>query len=252
MTLKSSLVEISIRPLDPSRPLDHSLFDPLRRFLREVLSLLLLGSMLSLINLSPSVSFAKRDFNDPAVQQALKALENEPTIQEVHKAALKFYNAEPSTISSLRTRAQLKSLLPDVHVRYRTSNNGVFIDKFDYLQGDPTMNNMIGQDKSAGDVTEFQVSGSWSLSRLLFNPEVLDISSLAALQEGVLKEVTRLYYTRRRLQINLILSDPRDPGTRMSKELRIKQLTATLDALTNNLFTKSKTLNTRVTRGGQW
>ena len=74
------------------------------------------------------------------------------------------------------------------------------------------------------------------------------MSSLAALQEGVLKEVTRLYYTRRRLQIDLIISDPRDPATRLSKELRIEQLTATLDALTNNLFARSVPTETRVTR----
>ena len=201
---------------------------------------------------SSAALYAQRDFNDPRVQAELKTLEAEPSIQEVHKAALKFYHAEPSTISSMRLRAQLKSLLPDVHVRYRKSSNGVFIDKFDFLQGDPTLNNMVGQDESKGDVTEFQVSGSWSLSRLLFNPEVLDVASLAALQEGILKEVTRLYYTRRRLQIDLILSDPRDPGTRLSKELRIDQLTATLDALTNNLFRAHNTMNQRVTRGGEW
>ena len=193
-------------------------------------------------------SFAQRNFNDTAVQNALKELENEPSIQEVHKAALKFYHAEPSTISSMRTRAQLKSLLPDIHVRYRMSNNGVGIDKYDYYQGAPDRDFLIGKDNSLGDVSEIQIAGSWSLSRLLFNPEVLDVASLAALQEGILKEVTRLYYTRRRLQIDLILSNPKDAGTRMSKELRIEQLTATLDALTNNLFAKNKAVNKRITR----
>ena len=72
--------------------------------------------------------FSQNNFNDPKVQREIKALENEPNIQEVHKAALKFYHAEPDTISSMRTRAQLKSLLPDVHVRYRMSNNGVGIE----------------------------------------------------------------------------------------------------------------------------
>jgi hypothetical protein len=226
-------------PIEHSRPLEYAK--------RSALVLIWLGVLFS-----SAILYAQRDFNDPRVQAQLKTLEAEPSIQEVHKAALKFYHAEPSTISSMRLRAQLKSLLPDVHVRYRQSSNGVFIDKFDFLQGDPTLNNMVGQDESKGDVTEFQVSGSWSLSRLLFNPEVLDVASLAALQEGILKEVTRLYYTRRRLQIDLILSDPKDPGTRLSKELRIDQLTATLDALTNSLFRTHSTINQRVTRGGEW
>ncbi len=52
------------------------------------------------------------------------------------------------------------------------------------------------------------------------------------------KEITRLYYTRRRLQVDLILNPPRDAPTKLSKELRVDELTATLDAMTGNLFTR--------------
>ena len=194
--------------------------------------------------------WAQSQFNDPRVQAALRALKQEPSIKEVHRAALKFYNAEPETIASMRTRAAWKSILPDVHVRYRQSGNDVNINKYDFIQGIPNRDFILGQDKSLGNVNEVQVSGSWSLSRLMFNPEVLDVASLAALQEGVLKEVTRLYYTRRRLQIDLILSNPKDPGTRLSKELRIEQLTATLDALTNNLLSRHMEATKKVTSFG--
>ena len=220
---------------------------PQRRALSRVYVFTL--SLLSLLPLSLFSSvgsvYAQRSFDDPEVRDALQALRREPTIQAVHRAALEFYNASPDQVSSMRTRARYKALLPDVHVRYRYSENGVRINKFDYIQ---FAGEQAGLDDSDGNVNEIQVSGSWSLSRLLFNPEVLDVSSLAALQEGVLKEVTRLYYTRRRLQIDLIISDPRDPATRLSKELRIEQLTATLDALTNNLFARSVPTETRVTR----
>ena len=194
--------------------------------------------------------WAQSQFNDPRVQTALRKLKQEPSIKEVHRAALKFYNAEPETIASMRTRAAWKSILPDVHVRYRQSGNNVDINKYDFIQGIPDRDYLLGQDESFGNVNEVQISGSWSLSRLMFNPEVLDVASLAALQEGVLKEVTRLYYTRRRLQIDLILSNPKDPGTRMSKELRIEQLTATLDALTNNLLSRHMEATKKVTSFG--
>ena len=216
------------------------------------LRVILLSLSLSAYFICETSAQTQTNFNDPRIQQALQDLKAEPTIQEVHRAALRFYNAEPATIESMRSRANWKYILPDVNVRYRMSNNGVFIDKFDFNQGRADLDNLIGQDNSAGDVSEFQVSGTWSFSRLLFNPEVLDVSSLAGLQEGVLKEVTRIYYTRRRLQIDLILSNPRDPATRLSKELRIEQLTATLDALTQNLFAKSAAGSARVTRGGEW
>lgn len=178
------------------------------------------------------------NINDPQVQAALRALEQEPTIQEVQQAALRFYHVESETVESLRSRAALKSLAPDINASYRAGNNGVFINQFDYLNGDQTQNYQVGRDFSRGDVYEWQVSGSWSLSRLVFNPEVLDVASMAAIQEGVLKEITRLYYTRRRLQVDLIFSNPQDPATRMSKQLRIDQITATIDALTNNLLSK--------------
>jgi len=95
-------------------------------------------------------------------------------------------------------------------------------------------------------VQEVQVGLRWDLPNLVFNPEVLDVGSLAILQESLLKEVTRLYYTRRRLQIDLILNPPNDPGTRISKELRIDELTSTLDAMTGELF--SNALEERQTR----
>ena len=217
----------------------------------HLIQTIMLTMMFSLTLLSSS-NAQQGSLNDPRIQQAIKELEAEPSIQEVHRAALKFYHAEPETVESLRTRAQFKYLLPDVNVRYRRSNNGVFIDKLDYLQGEPTQGYAIGKDQSEGDVSELQISGTWSLSRLLFNPEVLDVSSLAALQEGVLKEVTRLYYTRRRLQIDMILNPPRDPATQLSKEIRIERITATLDALTNNIFSKHTASTKRITRGGDW
>jgi hypothetical protein len=186
--------------------------------------------------------WAQRSLNDPNVRQAINALKSEPSIKEVQEAALKFYHADPDTVNSLRTRAQLKSLLPDVNVRFRTGNNRVYIDTFDYITGDPnglggTQKPYITQnDDSTGNAKELEFSGAWSFSRLMFNPEVLDVSSMAALQEGILKEVTRLYYTRRRLQIDLILSDPTDLEAILSKELRLEEVTANLNALTNNFL----------------
>jgi hypothetical protein len=93
-------------------------------------------------------------------------------------------------------------------------------------------------DSAEGKVQELQVGLSWNLPSLVFNAEVLDVGSLAVLQEGVLKEITRLYYTRRRLQIDLILNPPRDAQTELSKQLRIEELTSTLNAMTGNLFLK--------------
>lgn len=180
-------------------------------------------------------ALAQRSFNDPQVQDALAALKREPSIQQTQAAALQFFKIDPDTVSSMRSRANWKSLLPRVNVEYRQSTDTFSIDRANtQLQNEP-----FQFDDASGDLMELRAGGSWDLPRLVFNSEVLDVSSLAVLQEGVLKEVTRLYYTRRRLQVDLILNPPRDPASELSKTLRIEELTATLDAMTGNLFARN-------------
>ena len=135
----------------------------------------------------------------------------------------------------MRKRAALKGLMPRLDARYRANQSDMDAD---------TMNLNVDRnapflfDNAQGKVQEIQVGLSWNLPSLVFNAEVLDVGSLAVLQEGVLKEVTRLYYTRRRLQIDLILNPPSDPRSELTKQLRIEELTSTLNAMTGNLFLK--------------
>ena len=74
-----------------------------------------------------------------------------------------------------------------------------------------------------------------------FFSHIITINADGQSQEAILKEITRIYYTRRRLQVDLVLSPPNDPATKLSKELRIQELTATLDAMTGNLFSNAAT-----------
>ncbi len=177
-----------------------------------------------------------QDFNDPRIQRELAALDEEPTIQEAQAAALKFFNIDADTVSSMRTRASVKALVPSVGARIRGNQSTVNLDRTD-LQIDRDAPTVL--DDGTGTVLEYEVSALWDFSKLVFNSEVLDVSSLVVLQEAILKEITRIYYTRRRLQVDLILTPPSDPATKLSKQLRIEELTATLDAMTGNLFSNA-------------
>ena len=166
------------------------------------------------------------------IQRGLDQLKEEPTVREAQGAALRFFNIDPSAVTGMRNRAALKGLMPSLEARYRHSSSqmdaetqNVLVDESSFLFDDVT-----------GTANEVQVGLRWNLPQLIFNAEVLDVNSLAVLQEGVLKEVTRIYYTRRRLQIDLVLNPPTDPGTELSKNLRIEELESTLDAMTGNLF----------------
>lgn len=180
----------------------------------------------------------------PEIQAALEALKAEPTVQESQAAALKFFRIDADTVSSMRTRAGWKAVLPSVTGSFNQVSNDIDLDtyRFDF---DPSLQQVAVRDDATSTSTQIGVAATWDLPRLIFNSEVLDVSSLAVLQESVLKEITRIYYTRRRLQIDLILNPPTDPSTRLAKELRVEELTSTLDAMTGNLFSNQARSRTK-------
>ncbi len=170
------------------------------------------------------------------MREALDALKAEPTAQEVQRAALAFFAIDPGTVGGMRTRASIKALLPTLEAELRVNDSTVDSDTINRVDFDPDIPALVGT--TGADVLEYSVRGRWNLPQLVFNSEVLDVTSLAVLQEGVLKEVTRLYYTRRRLQVDRIVSPPGDVATELSKDLRIEELTSLLDAMTGNLYSR--------------
>ena len=166
-------------------------------------------------------------------QVELDRLKLEPSCPEVQKEALAYFNINKARVNSFRRGASLKALMPVVEV------SGGYVDSD---LGESTWDFFMNPDerwlnKSAGG-TAWDARGklAWNLPQLVFNAEVLDVASLAGLVQSVLKEVTRLYYMRRRLQLDLILNPPADEATRLTKELRLEELTALLDAMTGGFY----------------
>jgi hypothetical protein len=157
----------------------------------------------------------------------------EPTIREVQEAALKHYQLEPSRIDALSRAARTKGLLPQLDTgidgtlghNYQNTQDGLF----------PTLPFKEKQ-VTASDQTVWHVHAVWDLSRLAFNPEQLDVKSLNSLQETLVREVTTLYFSRRRLLASLILSPPADDEDAYNEQLRVEELTATIDAFTGGHF----------------
>ena len=79
----------------------------------------------------------------------------------------------------------------------------------------------------------------WDLDRLVFNPDELRVAAEAIdvveLRQTVIDQVTRLYFERRRQQV-LLLRAAGDLENRLGLELRIEELTASLDGLTGGWF----------------
>ena len=161
---------------------------------------------------------------------------HEPSVQQVQQKAIRYYQVHPDRIRSLRLTARLKALMPSISGKF---SNGIYhvnrgmVDAIYRTLGNK-------EDESvAGDNLGFSVSASWNLDRLVFNAEVLDVQSLIGILDGVVREVTTIYYIRRRLQINMILRPPTDLAASISQRIRVEELTGLLDAMTGGFMTSS-------------
>ncbi len=173
------------------------------------------------------------------VKDVLEYFADEPTIQEVQAAAVKYAQVHPDKIRKWRKRARYKAWLPEVSVdieeerdravRWYRSASGT---------GEPGYHEM-------GPHTfdrKWSAGLDWDLSDLVWNREQYDIEyrsqQMVNLRNDVLDEVTRTYFERRRLQIELLLSPPEDMKERMEQELRIQELAGYIDAYTGGYFSR--------------
>jgi hypothetical protein len=173
---------------------------------------------------------------DAEVARIMAKFDNEPTVRQVQLAAIAYYNVSPDTIQSLRSKARHKALLPGLTIGgsvYKLSSS---------LSVDDIIYRPIGiaQYQDQNNVyTGVSTSLTWNLDKLVFNAEELDVMSLIGIQDGIQREVTTLYYVRRRLQIEQLLNPPATTAARIAAELRLEELTGLLDAYTGGFFSKS-------------
>ena len=172
---------------------------------------------------------------DDEVDRFLRRFDNEPAIREVQLAAIRYYNVSPERISSLRSRTRSKALVPGISIGVTNSLSSfnLAVDDIVFRQ-----RGIARFEDQTADFLGFTASASWGLDRLVFNAEELDVMSLIGIQDGIQREVTALYYVRRRLQIELELNPPTSLEARLSGRLRLEELTGLLDAYTGGFFSR--------------
>jgi hypothetical protein len=179
---------------------------------------------------------------DDEVDRFMRRFDNEPKIREVQIAAINYYNVSPERISSLRSRTRSKALVPGISIGVTNSLSSFHLAVDDIIFRNRDIARF--EDQNA-DFLEFTAAASWGLDRLVFNAEELDVMSLIGIQDGIQREVTALYYTRRRLQIELELNPPTSLEARLSGRLRLEELTGLLDAYTGGFFSREIEKRTR-------
>ncbi|MFC1646441.1 WD40/YVTN/BNR-like repeat-containing protein, partial [Candidatus Omnitrophota bacterium] len=166
---------------------------------------------------SKEVNYGKEDIE--------KLFVGEPTIEQVQAAAIEYSEVNMNKIKSWRRQARLKALIPTFSVGY---------DKVIYGSSSGAM--AIGPRDWGMDI-------SWDLADFIWSTDQTTIDSRSRLtvqlRQDILNQVTNLYYERRRIKAELLLSPPEDSVEELYRNFEIQQVTADIDGLTNNFFSRS-------------
>lgn len=161
--------------------------------------------------------------------------ENEPQIADVQKAAVIYAEVEPEKILRWRNQAQKKALLPKL-------STGINRNTSDLRHWETGSTSKSGDDmlQRGKDTIEWDITLSWDLGEIIWTNDQtsIDVRSrlMVQLRDDVLDEVTKLYFERIRVKMELDNLSIEDRKKRFEKELRLQELTAYLDGLTGGYF----------------
>ena len=169
----------------------------------------------------------------------------EPSINELQQAAIKYAEVEPEKIERWRRQAAKRALLPQLTVSMDRDNNKTTSSSIWGTYGNSTGTGKyyVGPD----DETKYHnknwgVSLRWELGDLIWSDDQtnIDVRSrlMVELRENILDQVIKLYFERQRLRMELDGLPIEDRRKKAEKELRLKELAASLDALTNGYFSR--------------
>ena len=150
--------------------------------------------------------------------------------------AIYYAEVYPEKIKKWRKSAKFKALLPTISFGI----DNAISDTYEIYTSSSKSYWIYGpEDRTTGWDIDFR----WNLSELIWNEDQvqIDVRSrlMVQLRDDIIDEVNRLYFERRRLQIELLLNPPHERKQLIEKRLRIQELTAGLDGLTGGAFSKA-------------
>lgn len=164
-------------------------------------------------------------------------LYREPSIHQVEHRVIHDSDTSNWKIQSWHASSRLKTLLPDVSFKKDLSRStSIDLDRGGTSDADRYI--LGPENRSRG--WDFGVS--WNLGDLIWSSSQTSIDSrekmMIELRRDLLAEATRIYFERRRLQMEILFSPAATEQAHLENLLRLEELTALLDGMTGGWYGK--------------
>ncbi len=169
-----------------------------------------------------------------SVEEVLAQFDREPPVRDVQEMVLEYSKTDPRYVEEWMAASRSAAWLPELTVAY-DYDNGIGVDYTYDLDPDGSL------DQSAVDNDHgVSLRAKWRFDRLVMSSDRIRVISetqdIVKLRDKVLDDVTRLYFDRRRLQVEILMGAG-DLKAQLKNELRMEELTAQIDAYTGGRFT---------------
>lgn len=188
---------------------------------------------------------ATRSFS--TVAEVLAEFDHEPSVQQVQRWTEDYAQVNPDLVRRWMAASRGFAALPRLRVEGRVRDG--YDQGFKYYTTDGVIDD---PNESVFDVLDDAgrdqdrtviVSATWDLDQLIMSSERIRIinesQDVAKLRDKLLDEVTRVYFERRRVQVDMLLEPSRDLASQTQDYLRLMELTANIDALTGGEFSRA-------------
>lgn len=155
----------------------------------------------------------------------------EPTIAQVREAAIRYAEVHPDKIAGWRRQARYRAALPHLSISADTN-----LTDFRHWDSGANPDALLRGERDI----DWSTTLTWELGDLVWSSDQtsIDVRSklMVQLRNDIVDEVTRLYFERRRLRLQLAAHPVRAPEELAIQQLRLEELTALLDGLTGGWF----------------
>ena len=164
---------------------------------------------------------------------AIREFFHEPSVQDLQEMVLVYADIEKRKIDRWKDLARVRAFIPSVSLDFDRDAS----DLYHWNTGANPDELQKGR-----ELVDWGVSLKWDLADAVWSSDQLSIDSRAKLmvelRDDLLDQATRMYFERRRLQIELSKGSVQEPDI-WQTQMRIDELTASLDGMTGGQFSRS-------------